>query len=110
VALASPPKEQREFDGRTYLLERALNCDFALVHATVADTAGNLIFHEANRNFNPLCAMAARVTIAEAEEIVPVGTIDPDRFHLPGIFVHRVIKVPSVYGEPTQSTTSEVSR
>ncbi|HTX57223.1 MAG TPA: CoA transferase subunit A [Candidatus Acidoferrales bacterium] len=93
VAVASPPKETREFDGRSYVLEHGIVCDFALVRASVTDTAGNVIFHEATRNFNPLCAMAGKVTIVETEELVDAGEIDPQDVHLPGIFVQRVVKV-----------------
>jgi 3-oxoacid CoA-transferase subunit A len=84
-------KETREFDGRTYLMERAITGDFALVKAWKADRYGNLVFRRTARNFNPLCAMAGRTTIAEVEELVEVGSIDPDQVHLPGVFVHRVV-------------------
>jgi 3-oxoacid CoA-transferase subunit A len=93
VALPSPKKETRVFNGREYVLEDGIVCDYALVRASVADTAGNLIFHKATRNFNPLCAMAGKITIVEAEEIVQPGEIDPERVHLPGIFVQRIVKV-----------------
>ncbi len=92
VTVASPPREVREFDGRGYVLERAITTDFAFVRASRGDTAGNLVFDLATRNFNPLCAMAGRVTIAEVEELVPVGTLDPVSVHLPGIFVQRVVQ------------------
>ncbi len=94
VALASPPKESRVFDGRTYILEEAITCDYSLVRARVADRFGNLVFHESARNFNPLCASAGRVTIVEAEEIVEPGEIDPDAVHLAGVFVQRIVQVP----------------
>jgi 3-oxoacid CoA-transferase subunit A len=94
VAVASPPKETRSFGGRDYVLEEAITTDFALVHARLADRHGNLVFHESARNFNPLCAMAGRVTIAEVEEIVEPGEIDPDAVHLPGVFVQRLLHVP----------------
>jgi 3-oxoacid CoA-transferase subunit A len=94
VVLASAKKETREFGGKTYLLEESIFCDFGLVRAAKADRAGNLVFHEAARNFNPLCAMAGRVAIAEAEEVVEIGEIAPDDIHLPGVFVHRVVAVP----------------
>lgn len=93
VALGSPAKETREFDGRTYVLERAIVTDFGLVHAKRGDKHGNLVFHESARNFNPLCAMAGRITIAEVEEVVEPGELDPDEVHLPGIFVQRVVPV-----------------
>lgn len=93
VALASPAKETREFDGRPYVLEEGIVCDFALVRAARGDTHGNLVFHESARNFNPLCAMAGKITIAEVEELVQPGELDPDTIHLPGIFVQRVVPV-----------------
>lgn len=89
VAAASPPKEVREFDGREYVLERAIRTDFALVRAAKGDRFGNLVFHRAARNFNPLAAMAGRVTVAEVEELAE--HIDPDEVHLPGVFVRRVL-------------------
>ena len=84
----------RVFEGRTYVLEHAIVVDFALVHAYRADETGNLIFRESSRNFNPLAAMAGKVTIVEAEQIVPTGALDPDSVHLPGLFVQRLVKVP----------------
>ncbi|MBV9292175.1 MAG: CoA transferase subunit A [Frankiales bacterium] len=94
VAVASPPKETRRFGDRDYVLEEAIRTDFGLVHAAVADRHGNLVFHESARNFNPLCAMAGRVTIAEVDELVEPGDLDPDRVHVPGVFVQRVVHVP----------------
>ncbi|MDR2293928.1 MAG: CoA transferase subunit A [Microbacterium sp.] len=97
IAVASPQKEVRAFapDGieREYVLEEAITTDFALVHALVGDRHGNLVFHEAARNFNPLAAMAGRICIAQIERLVEPGEIDPDAVHLPGIFVHRVLDV-----------------
>jgi 3-oxoacid CoA-transferase subunit A len=93
VALASPPKEVREFGGRQFVLEEAITADFALVHALRGDRHGNLVFHESARNFNPLCAMAGRATVAEVEELVEPGELAPDDIHLPGIFVQRVVHV-----------------
>src|ERR1700704_6164625 len=88
-------RETRVFNGREYLLEEALPLDYALIRAHQADAFGNLRFRRAQRNFNPLMAMAAGVTIVEVEEdILPVGAIDPDDVHLSGIFVHRLIKIP----------------
>ena len=84
-------KDVREFDGRTYVMERGIVADVALVKAWKADAAGNLIFRKTARNFNPMCATAGRVTIAEVEEIVPVGSLDPDAIHTPGIFVQRLV-------------------
>lgn len=94
VAVASPAKETRQFGDREYVLEESITADYALVHALVGDRHGNLVFHESARNFNPLCAMAGRVTIAEVEQLVDPGDIDPDRIHLPGVFVQRVLHVP----------------
>lgn len=84
-------KETREFDGKNYVMERSLTADVALVKAQKADKAGNLIFNKTARNFNPPCAMAGKITIAEVEEIVEVGDINPDEVHLPGIFVQRIV-------------------
>jgi 3-oxoacid CoA-transferase subunit A len=84
-------KETREFDGRTVVMERALTADFALVKAWRGDAMGNLVFRKTARNFNPMMAMAGRITIAEVEELVPVGTLDPDQVHTPGVFVQRVV-------------------
>lgn len=84
-------KETREFDGREYVLERSLTADIALVKAQKADKAGNLIFNKTARNFNPDCAMAGKITVAEVEEIVEIGDLDPDEIHLPGIFVQRIV-------------------
>lgn len=91
VAVASPAKEVREFDGVEFILERGITTDFALVRAAKGDRHGNLVFNKSARNFNPLAAMAGRVTIAEVEELVEPGEIDPDQVHLPGIFVQRVV-------------------
>ncbi len=85
-------KETREFDGRTYLLERALGGDFALVKAWRGDAVGNLVYRDTARNFNPLAAMAGKVTIAEVEELVEVGELDPNQVHTPGIFVQRILE------------------
>lgn len=84
-------KEHKEFNGRTYILEEGIVGDFALVKAWKADTLGNLIFRRTARNFNPLVAMAGKITIAEVEEIVEVGELDPDHIHTPGIYVQRVV-------------------
>ncbi|WP_127168840.1 CoA transferase subunit A [Xanthomonas sp. BRIP62415] len=84
-------KETREFDGKQYVMETALQADVALVKAWRADTAGNLVFRKTARNFNPACAMAGRVCVAEVEEIVEVGAINPDQVHLPGIYVDRLV-------------------
>jgi 3-oxoacid CoA-transferase subunit A len=91
VAVSSPKKEVRVFGGREYVLEEAIVTDFALVRASVGDRHGNLAFHESTRNFNPLCAMAGRITIAEVEELVEPGELRPEDIHTPGIFVQRVV-------------------
>jgi 3-oxoacid CoA-transferase subunit A len=93
VAVASPKKETRVFDGREYVLEAGIVCDYALVRASVGDRTGNLIFNKATRNFNPLCAMAGKITIAEVEELVEPGAIDPQNVHSPGVFVQRIVHV-----------------
>eukprot|EP01087_Luapelamoeba_hula_P000192 TRINITY_DN1011_c0_g1_i1.p1 TRINITY_DN1011_c0_g1~~TRINITY_DN1011_c0_g1_i1.p1 ORF type:complete len:538 (-),score=87.58 TRINITY_DN1011_c0_g1_i1:67-1680(-) len=92
VAIASEAREAREFHGRKYIMEEAIRGDFALVKAWKADTRGNLVFKRTARNFNPAMATAAKVTIAEVEEVVDPGQLDPDAIHLPGIYVHRIIK------------------
>jgi len=91
VEIASPPKEVREFNGREYVLEQAIVCDFGLVRAWKGDRHGNLVFNKSARNFNPLAAMSGRVTIAEVEELVEPGELDPDSIHTPGVFVQRVV-------------------
>lgn len=93
VAVASPPKEVREFDGRQMVLEQGIRCDFALVRAALADRHGNLRFRASSRNFNPLAAMSGRITIVEAEKVVDAGGIDPDDVHLPGVFVDRIVEL-----------------
>ncbi|HVT85369.1 MAG TPA: CoA transferase subunit A [Chitinophagaceae bacterium] len=85
-------KEVRNFNGKEFLLEYAFNADFAIVKAWMGDTHGNLIFRETARNFNPLMAMAGKITIAEVEELVPAGQLDPNSIHMPGIYVHRIFR------------------
>jgi 3-oxoacid CoA-transferase subunit A len=87
----SEGKETRQFGDNHYVLERSLTADIALVKAWKADKAGNLIYRRTARNFNPMCAMAGRITVAEVEEIVEVGELDPDAIHTPGIFVQRIV-------------------
>src|ERR1700728_4310608 len=94
IATASEPKETRVFDGVEFVMERAITCDFALVHARYGDRHGNLVYEKSAQNFNPLCAQAGRVTIAEVEELVEPGAIDPANVHTPGIFVQRVVLAP----------------
>jgi 3-oxoacid CoA-transferase subunit A len=84
-------KETREFDGKSYIMERAITADFALVKAWKGDRLGNLVYRKTARNFNPMMATAAQITIAEVEELVEPGELDPDRIVTPGIFVHRVV-------------------
>ncbi|MHB9849026.1 CoA transferase subunit A [Streptomyces krungchingensis] len=91
IAIASPAKEARTFGGSTFVLEEAITCDFALVRAARGDRHGNLVFDKSARNFNPLAAMAGRVTIAEVEELVEPGDLRPDEIHLPGVFVQRIV-------------------
>lgn len=97
IAVASAPKDVRMFevdgDPREFVLEEAITTDFALVHAARGDRHGNLVFNKAARNFNPLAAMAGRVCIAQVEQLVEPGDLDPDLIHLPGVFVHRVVEV-----------------
>jgi 3-oxoacid CoA-transferase subunit A len=85
-------KEVRNFNGKDYLLEYAFDADFAIVKAWKGDTHGNLIFKATARNFNPLMAMAGKTTIAEVEELVPAGALDPNQIHTPGIYVHRIFQ------------------
>ncbi|MEU6180056.1 CoA transferase subunit A [Streptomyces coeruleorubidus] len=93
VALASPAKETRDFNGRTHVLEHGITTDFALVRAWRGDRHGNLVFRKAAANFNPLAAMAGRITIAEVEQLVEPGDLNPDEVHLPGVFVQRVVQL-----------------
>jgi len=85
-------KEQRQFNGKAYLLEYAFDADYAIVKAWKGDTDGNLVFKETARNFNPLMAMAGKITIAEVEELVTAGELDPNTIHTPGIYVHRIFQ------------------
>jgi 3-oxoacid CoA-transferase len=94
VAITSKARETRNFHGHNYVMEEAIRGDFSLIKAWKADTKGNLIFKATSRNFNPDCAKAGKVCIAEVEEIVEAGTLKPDEIHLPGIFVHRIVKGP----------------
>jgi 3-oxoacid CoA-transferase subunit A len=84
-------KEVREFDGRAYVMERGLTADFALIKAWKGDTVGNLVYRKTARNFNPMMATAAKITIAEVEHLVPVGEIEPDAVHTPGVYVKRIL-------------------
>jgi len=114
VAVASPAKEVRTFtaaDGTAadYVLEEAITTDYALVHAARGDRHGNLVFHRSARNFSPLAATAGRVCVAEVEELVEPGEIDPDDVHLPGVFVHRVVHVPGGEKRIEKRTTTPVT-
>ncbi|MER6678706.1 CoA transferase subunit A [Streptomyces sp. NPDC000983] len=93
TAVASPAKETRDFHGRPHLLEHGITTDFALVRAWRGDRHGNLVFRKAAANFNPLAATAGRVTIAEVEELLEPGELNPDEVHLPGVFVQRVVQL-----------------
>ncbi|MFY4773629.1 CoA transferase subunit A [Metabacillus sp. RGM 3146] len=90
--LVAEGKEHKEFDGRMYILERGITADFALVKAWKADPLGNLVYRKTSRNFNPAAAMAGKITIAEVEEVVGIGELDPDEIHTPGIYVQHVIQ------------------
>jgi 3-oxoacid CoA-transferase A subunit len=90
--LVAEGKEVREFNGRNYILEHALTADFSIVKAWKGDALGNLIFRKTARNFNPMIATAGKITIAEVEELVPVGSLDPEAIHVPGIYVKRIFQ------------------
>ncbi|MBB6119572.1 CoA transferase subunit A [Nocardiopsis algeriensis] len=105
VAVASPPREVREFDGVPHVLEHGITTDFALVRAARGDRHGNLVFRRSARNFNPVAAMAGRITIAEVEELVEPGEIDPDHVHLPGVFVQRVVAL-----TPEQAADKQIEK
>jgi 3-oxoacid CoA-transferase subunit A len=90
--LIAEGKEQKEFNGETYILERGLVADLSIVKAWKGDAQGNLVYRKTARNFNPMMATAGKVTVAEVEELVPVGSLDPDAIHTPGIFVHRIVE------------------
>lgn len=105
VEVASSPKEVRAFGGVPMVLETGIRTDFALVRAAVADTAGNARFNLSASNFNPLAAMAGRITILEAEKVVEAGQLGPDDIHLPGIFVHRIVQL-----TPEQARDKHIER
>jgi 3-oxoacid CoA-transferase subunit A len=109
VAVASPPKDTRDFetsDGlKTYVLEQAIRADFGLVRAWRGDRMGNLAFRDSARNFNPLCAMSGRLTIAEVEELVEPGVLKPNEIHLPGVYVQRVVPL-----TPEQAAGKRIER
>jgi 3-oxoacid CoA-transferase subunit A len=93
VVVASPPKDVRSFGGRDYVLEEAIVADFGIVRAWKGDRHGNLVYRASARNFNPLAAMCGRITIAEVEELVEPGELDPNNIHTPGVFVQRVVEL-----------------
>jgi 3-oxoacid CoA-transferase subunit A len=97
-------KEEREFDGERYIMERSLVADLSIVHAWKGDTEGNLVYRKTARNFNPMMATAGRVTVAEVEQLVEPGTIDPDHIVTPGVFVKRLVHVPNAVKHIEQRT------
>jgi 3-oxoacid CoA-transferase subunit A len=102
--LVAEGKEIREFDGAGYVMERGLVADLAIVHAWKADREGNLVYRKTARNFNPVMATAGRITVAEVEHLVEAGAIDPDHIHTPGIFVKRIVHIPSATKRIEQRT------
>ena len=102
-------KEVREFDGEPYVMERGLFADIAIVHAFKGDTEGNLVYRKTARNFNPMMATAAEITVAEVEHLVEAGAIDPDGIHTPGIFVKRIVHVPNPVKRIEQRTVRKRS-
>lgn len=108
--LVAEGKETREFDGQTYVMERALIPDVSLVKAWKADRSGNLVFRRTARNFNPNVAMAGRITVAEVEQVLDNGEIDPDAVHLPGIYVHRLVHNPNPEKRIEQRTVRAAAR
>ena len=102
--LVAEGKEEREFDGERYIMERGIFADISLVHAWKGDTEGNLVYRKTARNFNPMMATAARMTIAQVENLVEAGEIDPDHMHTPGIFVKRIVHTPQILKRIEQRT------
>jgi 3-oxoacid CoA-transferase subunit A len=98
-------KETREFDGETYVMERGIFADLAIVHAWMGDTEGNLVYRKTARNFNPIMATAARVTVAQVEHLVQPGQLDPDHIHTPGIYVKRIVPLPPGYEKKIEQRT-----
>jgi 3-oxoacid CoA-transferase subunit A len=103
-------KEIRAFNGKEYLLEHAFDADFAIVKAWKGDSDGNLVYKETARNFNPLMAMAGKITIAEVEELVPAGELDPNIIHTPGIYVHRIFQGVNYEKRIEQLTVRKVNK
>jgi 3-oxoacid CoA-transferase subunit A len=98
-------KETREFDGETYVMERGIFADLAIIHAWMGDTEGNLVYRKTARNFNPIMATAARVTVAQVEHLVEPGQLDPDHIHTPGIYVKRIVPLPPGYEKKIEQRT-----
>jgi 3-oxoacid CoA-transferase subunit A len=107
--LVAEGKEHKEFNGRTYVLETGLVADLSLVHAWKGDTEGNLVYRKTARNFNPMMASAGKITVAEVEELVEPGTLDPDTIHTPGIFVHRIFQAQGLEKRIEQRTVRKRS-
>ncbi len=107
--LIAEGKEHKEFDGETYLMERGLVADIALVHAYQGDYEGNLVYRKTARNFNPMMATAAKITIAEVEHLVPTGSLEPDHIMTSGVFVQRIVHVPNPVKHIEQRTTQKRS-
>ena len=107
--LVAEGKEHRQFNGQTYVLETSLVSDLSLVHAWKGDREGNLVFRKTARNFNPTMATAGKITVAEVEELVEVGTLDPDQVHTPGIFVHRIFQAQGLEKRIEQRTVRKRS-
>lgn len=103
--LVAEGKDVREFEGRPYVMERGITGEFALIRAWKADTFGNLVFRKTARNFNPMMATAGKITVVEVEEIVPVGELEPDQIHTPGVYVQRIVKSLSLEKRIEQRTT-----
>jgi 3-oxoacid CoA-transferase subunit A len=107
--LVAEGKEHKEFNGQIYVLETGLVADLSLVHAWKGDKEGNLVFRKTARNFNPMMATAGRITVAEVEELVEIGTLDPDQIHTPGIFVHRIFQTQGIEKRIEQRTVRKRS-
>ena len=110
IALASPEKETRRFGDAEYVLEEGIVCDYALVRAAVGDRHGNLVYDASARNFNPLCAAAGRITVAEVERLVEPGEIPPEQVHTPGVFVQRVVGPVGEDGKRIERRTTSTPR
>ena len=105
--LIAEGKDHRDFDGKMYILERGIKADLSLVKAHKADAAGNLVYRKTARNFNPLVATCGKISIAEVEELVPIGAIDPDQVHTPGIYINRIVHCPDQQKRIEQRITRE---